>query len=91
MSRRVIYSASAVKDLRRLDKRTAKRILDKVDNLAAAEEVQLTALKYIPADLGPLYQYRVGDYRVLFRLEGGDINVDVVAHRSEVYKILRRR
>jgi mRNA interferase RelE/StbE len=91
VSRRIVYSASAVKDLRRLDKPTAKRIMDKVDRLAAGDEIALTALKYIPVDLGPLYKYRVGDYRVLFRLEGGDINVDVIAHRSDFYKILRRR
>ena len=91
MNRRVVYSASAIKDLRRLDKPIAKRIMDKVEALPAGEEIALTALKYIPADLGPLYKYRVGDYRVLFRLEGDDICVDVVAHRAEVYKVLRRR
>ena len=91
MSRRVIYSASAIKDLRRLDKSIAKRIMDKVEGLAAGKEIAVTPLKLTPADLGPLYKYRVGDYRVLFRLEGADICVDIVAHRSEVYKVLRRR
>ena len=91
MNRRVIYSASAIKALRRLDKPIAKRIMDKVEALAAGKEIAVTPLKFVPPDLGPLYKYRVGDYRVLFRLEGDDINVDVVAHRSEVYKVLRRR
>lgn len=91
MNRRVIYSASAIKDLRRLDKPMAKRIMDKVESLAAGKEIALTPLKFVPPDLGPLYRYRVGDYRVLFRLEGEDIVVDLVAHRSEVYKVLRRR
>jgi mRNA-degrading endonuclease RelE of RelBE toxin-antitoxin system len=65
--------------------------VDKVEALAAGKEIAVTPLKFTPGDLGPLYKYRVGDYRVLFRLEGADICVDIVAHRSEVYKVLRRR
>jgi mRNA-degrading endonuclease RelE of RelBE toxin-antitoxin system len=37
MSRRVIYSASAIKDLRRLDKSITKRVMDKVETLAAGK------------------------------------------------------
>ena len=62
MNRRVVFSASAVKDLRRLGKPLAKRIIDKVEALAAGEEIALTPLKYIPEGLRPLYKYRVGDY-----------------------------
>jgi mRNA interferase RelE/StbE len=91
MSRRVIYSPSAIKDLARLDKPTAKRVMDRVDGLAAAEKIEVARLKFVPGDLEPLYRYRVGDYRVLFRLEGDDVVVDVIAHRAEVYKLLRRR
>ncbi len=34
---------------------------------------------------------RVGDYRVVFRIDGGRVKIFAIAHRSVVYKTLERR
>jgi mRNA interferase RelE/StbE len=34
---------------------------------------------------------RVGDYRIVFRIDGDDIKIFAIAHRSVVYKIIAHR
>jgi mRNA interferase RelE/StbE len=37
------------------------------------------------SDLGT-YRFRIGDYRVIFDIEGNDVVVLRVGHRREIYK-----
>jgi mRNA-degrading endonuclease RelE of RelBE toxin-antitoxin system len=83
--------AGAIRDLRALDKTAARRVVAKLKTLAAADDATVPRLRHLGPEAGDVYKLRVGDYRVLFRLVGTDILVDVIAHRSEVYQLLRRR
>ena len=83
---RVLKAAS--QDLERLDKPTARRIVQRINWMTAnLDEVRLEALT---GDLAGLYKLRVGDYRVIYELlrDEETIVIHTVGHRREIY--LRR-
>ncbi len=86
--RKVIYSENAVKDLRRLDKKLAQRIVEKICFFSEQDDLG----KYSKALVGfgpDKYRFRIGDYRAIFRIdELGKIQVLMVLnvkHRKEIY------
>lgn len=84
----VIYSDHARKDLHKLDKAVAKKVVLKVNNNAKQGDV-LAKAKALQGVLNGLYRYRVGDYRVIFEIENGKIVILTILrikHRKEVYK-----
>ena len=83
MSYRLVYTQRAVKDIERLDANVKKRIgrtlLRFKDNpLQYAETLT-------DPELGS-YRFRIGDYRVIFDIEGKDIIILRIGHRKENYK-----
>jgi mRNA interferase RelE/StbE len=71
----------AVKDLDALERATARRVLEKIcvlENGLAGDVKRLT-------NFTPEYRLRVGDYRVLFEVEGDRDNIYRVKHRSRAY------
>lgn len=83
MSYCLAYTQRAIKDIGRLDANVKKRIgntlLRFIDNpLQHAEPLT-------DSDLGS-YRFRIGDYRVIFDIEGNDVVVLRVGHRKEIYK-----
>jgi mRNA interferase RelE/StbE len=81
--RRIEYKDSVRRELRRIDRLVAKRIVAKV-------EQELTADDLAPAPLhGPysgLYKLRVGDYRVIYTFVADAILVVHIIHRSDAYR-----
>jgi mRNA interferase RelE/StbE len=75
------FKPRAVKDFDALDRLTAKRVLKKIrgleDNLAG-DVKRLT-------NFTPEYRLRVGDYRVLFEIEGDRVIIYRIKHRSRAY------
>jgi mRNA interferase RelE/StbE len=73
----------ALKDLQKIDKRNASKILNKIESLEKFPEIpnfkKLT-------NFYPPFRLRVGDYRVLFDVENEKITVFRIKHRREVYK-----
>lgn len=59
------YTKNAVKDLHRLEKQIAIRILKKMDFFSKQEDPLSFAKKLTDSSVGE-YRFRVGDYRVLF-------------------------
>jgi mRNA interferase RelE/StbE len=85
MTYRLIFAKSAKDDIGRLDAVIQKRLSKKLAQVAALADVTLVA-KILTGNLGGVYRIRVGDYRVLFVLEGGNINILRVQHRKDVYR-----
>lgn len=85
----VEFEADAKKDLAKLDKPVAKRITvflrERVLGLGDPRAIG-EALK--GPRLGEFWKYRVGDYRIICRIEDGRLCVLVVAigNRREVYR-----
>jgi mRNA interferase RelE/StbE len=87
----VIYSVEftdeAEKDLARIDKNTAQRILNKLRWLA--ENFDMIKPERLKGELWKdKFKLRVGDYRVIYSvdLEKKIITVHLIGHRSEIYK-----
>ncbi|MGC8727567.1 MAG: type II toxin-antitoxin system RelE family toxin [Thermoplasmata archaeon] len=83
MEYKIIWSISAVKQLKSLDRSIVKRILEKVDALSKNPE------RYVEKLIGyPYYRLRVGDYRVILEINRESIFILIlkVGHRSSVYK-----
>ncbi len=76
----------AVRDLEKLDREIARRIIKKMDRLAEkAESIRPKALK---SNLAGLAKLREGDYRIIYEVLHAEeiIIVRFIGHRSEVYK-----
>ena len=83
MSVEVLYKASALKELKRLDRKEALRLVERIDTDLARHPGKDKALT------GPfkgLFSYRVGDYLIVYPILGGSILVLRIAHRRDVYR-----
>ena len=78
----IIFTEQALKDLKKLDKKTAKYILNKIENLK--NFLSITNTKKL-TNFYPPYRYRTGDYRVLFDIENENIVIFKIAHRKDAY------
>lgn len=77
----VEISPRAWKDLRGIDKRSAKRILTKIRALRTGLTGDVKRL----TNLEPGYRLRVGNYRVLFDIVSENLIVRRIKHRREAY------
>jgi mRNA interferase RelE/StbE len=78
---RIEFKPRAVKDLDALDRSAARRVLEKIrglENNLAGDVKRLT-------NFTPEYRLRVGDYRVLFEIEGDRVIIYRIKHRSRAY------
>ena len=83
MKYRLVYTRRAERDIRSLEPSTKERIGKSL--LRYAEEPLKFAEKLSDPILGE-YRFRIGDYRVIFDIEGNEIVVLRVGHRREIYK-----
>jgi len=77
----VHFADSALRDLKRLSPDVASRLLRKISRLAddlAGDVKRLT-------NFSPEFRLRVGDWRVLFDIDGNNILIQHISHRSQAY------
>ena len=84
----VEYAESAKKQLRKLDKASARRIVDFMDERVGESEDPRQSGKALKGPLGDLWRYRVGDFRILRDIQDGKLTVLVlqIGNRREVYR-----
>jgi mRNA interferase RelE/StbE len=89
MAYRVELAATAARELRKLDPQAAQRILkflhQRVANLSDPRRIG-KALR--GSELGEFWKYRVGDYRLIRKIEDDRLLVLVlrVGHRGQIYR-----
>lgn len=83
MAYNVTFKKSVQKDLSKLPKAVAARILDKID---AALPDGAESFPVLKGEFAGLRKFRVGDYRVIFIILKDDVLVLHIAHRKEVYR-----
>ena len=85
MSYEIEWAAPALRELRKLDKQTARRVLRAVTGLAA--DPRPTGVDALSGQPAGTMRLRVGDFRV-YVIEDEEIRILVVrvAHRREVYR-----
>ena len=82
MTYEIEFKPRAFKDLQALPKPTQRRIVAKIEGMAedlAGDVKRLT-------NFTPEYRLRVGDYRVLFEVEGSKLTMYRIRHRKDVYR-----
>jgi mRNA interferase RelE/StbE len=82
------YAESAKRELRKLDRPAARRIVDFMDNRIAGHSDPRGSGKALTGPLGDLWRYRIGDYRVICDLQDSACLVLVVriGNRRDVYR-----
>ena len=87
MAWRAELSSRALKQLSKLDKPTARRIIDYLREIASGEDPHSQG-KELTGNLAGFWRYRVGNYRIIASIEDDEllilaINID---HRSRIYR-----
>jgi mRNA interferase RelE/StbE len=80
---KIEYDPKAVKQLQKLNKHEAAKILDGIE--AYAENPIKTKTKKLKTPFDGAYRLRIEDYRVIFYEEEGLMLISKIAHRKQVY------
>jgi len=80
---RVVFTQRALKDLENLDREIQIRIASKLKEYA--KDPLKHAKKLINPKIGT-YRFRIGDYRVIFDIDGDKIVILRVRHRKSIYR-----
>ena len=79
----VVFTQRAGRDFKSVDREMQNRITTRLNEYS--KEPLKYARKLINPKIGT-YRFRIGDYRVVFDIEGSDLVILRVGHRSEIYK-----
>jgi mRNA interferase RelE/StbE len=82
----VIWHEGTLKDLKKLNRTSVKKIVAKVKNYLIQDPVKLgTPLK---GNLKGLYRYRIGEYRVIYVIDQAEKKIIIlkINHRRKIYK-----
>ena len=83
MAYNIVYKKSVHRDLKKLSKAEAGRILDQIERGLLKKPESNPVLK---GQFAGLRKFRAGDYRVIYTLLGDDILILRIGHRRNVYK-----
>lgn len=86
MASEVEYTATALRQLRKLDRQLARRIIDYLDEVAGLDDPRSRG-KGLVGDRAGVWRYRVGDYRALCEIRDSELVIVAltVGHRREAY------
>ena len=84
----VEYTDSALRQLRKLDRRVARRVVEYMDELVAVLDDPRRRGKALTGPMGGLWRYRIGRCRVVCEIQDQVLRVLVlrVAGRDRVYR-----
>lgn len=75
----IVYSKKAEKFLKKQDKPTQRRIVEAISKLPASGDI-----RKLQGTVG--YRLRVGNFRVLFDVNGLIIDIIEIGNRGQIYK-----
>lgn len=83
----VELSYTAIKQLKKIDKKWQAKILDYLEDEVAVLDDPRSRGKALVGDKKGLWRYRVGDYRILCEIKDGDfiILALTLGHRKNIY------
>ena len=79
----VIYKKSVSRDLKKLAKTEATRILNQIEKELSNNPESYPALK---GKFAGLRKFRIGDYRIIYAILEYDVIILRISHRKEVYR-----
>lgn len=83
---KVAYLDSVEEDLKKLDKSTIKKILNRIETYLVCDPKSLG--KALKGDFQGYWRYRWGDYRVIYKIAEREILILVlrISNRKDVYR-----
>ena len=82
---KIEWTEGAVEDLRKLDRQVVRRILRKLDWFS--KNFERSVPEPLAGEFKGTYKLRVGDWRVIYTIEGDNVVIQSIAHRREIYKV----
>jgi len=88
MSYKVEYTKTAVKQLKKMDKKIAAFILSFIEEKLINCNDPRAYGKSLQGSLKDKWRYRIGDYRILAKIEDEKVTIIIVeiGHRRDVYE-----
>jgi mRNA interferase RelE/StbE len=83
MNYKIVFTKRATRDISKLEPEIKEKLGDALRRYG--KDPLNYARKMIDPSLGS-YRFRIGDYRVIFDIEGNEIVVLRVGHRKEIYR-----
>lgn len=83
MSYKLVFSKTALKEIKNLDSIVKKKLGKKIKQYSKAPFGY--AKRLADTRMGT-YRWRIGNYRIIFDIKGSNIMVLRVGHRREIYK-----
>ena len=83
----VEYTKTSVKQLKKMDRKIAAFIISYIDEkLVNCEDPRING-KALKGNYNDIWRYRVGDYRILAKIDDHRVIITVVeiGHRKEIY------
>jgi mRNA interferase RelE/StbE len=87
---KTIYTKSAVKDLRAFPAERQLRILKSTKQLEKSPFPHGNTIKKLKGLRFPLYRLRVGDYRVVYSIDGPNVVILLITPRKELERRLKK-
>lgn len=82
---RIEWTEGAVRDLEKLDRQVVRRVLRKLDWFS--KNFARVVPEPLSGEFKGTYKLRVGDWRVIYTVEGNVMIIQSVGHRREIYKV----
>lgn len=79
----LVYTKTASRDIQKLDMVAKKRIKKKIESYSLDPIV--FAKKLVDSSIGG-WRWRIGNYRIVFDIDGNNIVILRVGHRREIYR-----
>ena len=88
MAWKISFVPAAAKELKKLGRDEAARIITTLEKRISTLDDPRTLGSALTGDFGGLWRWRIGDYRVIARIDDKRITILVVrvGHRREVYR-----
>ena len=83
MAYNVVYKKSVSRDLNKLAKAEAARILNQIEKVLSKNPESYPVLK---GKFAGLRKFRIGDYRIIYAILEYDVIILRIGHRKEVYR-----
>ena len=87
MKYKLLFLKEAAEEFKKLDKAVQRIIKEKLEILAQNPELIKNNIKPLKGKYKGLYRLRVGNYRVVYRLNKEEITILVIriGHRKDIY------
>ena len=82
MKYRIEFKPRALKDSRKISKVQLAHIFEQIENISGGLKGNVKRL----TNFTPEYRLRVGDYGILFEIEGEKLIIYRIRHRRDAYK-----